>query len=155
MSLRNSLRRSTELQVASPKPCNTQLSVAPTATADETALQPRCTAPGYMTISSATATATPTQLDPNEQCNSVDELHVARTRECNTQLGGLTAHRIFANLVAAIHRCCNARGDDDANRAALIAECAPIPPAQQAGWREHFDTVADRYEAANRGAIKP
>ena len=58
-------------------------------------------------------------------------------------------------LIEVIRRCCDARGDDDANRAALIAECAPLPPAQQAGWREHFDTVADRYEAANRGAIKP
>ena len=63
--------------------------------------------------------------------------------------------RATLTLVVSINRCCDARGDDNANRVALIAECEPLPPAQQAEWREHFDTVADRYEAANRGEIKP
>ena len=54
-------------------------------------------------------------------------------------------------LVAAITRCCNARGDNDANGAALIAECSALDATGQADMLEHFHVEADRWERACRG----
>lgn len=56
-----------------------------------------------------------------------------------------------AGLVKAINRCCDARGDDDRNRAALIAECAELTPAEQTDMREHFEAEAAMWQRAARG----
>ena len=56
-----------------------------------------------------------------------------------------------AALVNAINQCCNARGDDDANRAALIAECSALDAAGQADMLAHFNAEAERWERACRG----
>ena len=42
-------------------------------------------------------------------------------------------------------RCCDARGDDDENRAALIRECGALPPDAQADMLEHFQREAIRF----------
>ena len=47
-------------------------------------------------------------------------------------------------LVASINRCCDARGDDGDNRAALIAESAGYAPHEMADLIEHFDGEANR-----------
>ena len=53
-------------------------------------------------------------------------------------------------LRKSIERCCNARGDDDENRAVLIRECGELPPDAQADMLEHFQREAIRF-GAKRG----
>ncbi len=48
-------------------------------------------------------------------------------------------------LRQAINGCCDARGDDDENRAALIRECGALPPDAQADMLEHFQREAIRF----------
>ncbi len=67
------------------------------------------------------------------------------------QLLALLTRPTPAGLFKAINRCCDARGDDDRNRAALIAECAELTPAEQADMREHFETQAAICQRAVRG----
>jgi len=74
------------------------------------------------------------------------ELHVARTTPCNTQPGALTRHRLAAALAGAINRTCDARGDDDRNRAGLLTECAQLTPEAQADLLAHFTIEAARWE---------
>lgn len=54
-------------------------------------------------------------------------------------------------LAAAINRCCDARGDDDANRAALLQECAGQSPEHQADLLAHFTIEAARLTAISKG----
>ena len=53
-------------------------------------------------------------------------------------------------LRQSIERCCDARGDDDENRAVLIRECGELPPDAQADMLEHFQREAIRF-GAKRG----
>ena len=62
---------------------------------------------------------------------------------CNSGL--LTGHRIAATLNASINHCCDLRGDEIANRTALIAEVAGLARHQQADLIEHFDHEAARW----------
>ncbi len=55
---------------------------------------------------------------------------------------------VATRLRQAIDRCCEARGDDEANRAALIAECGALPTVGQDDMRQHFESEADRWERA-------
>lgn len=55
-----------------------------------------------------------------------------------------------AELFAAINAACDERGDDDANRRALLAECSRLLPEQQADLIAHFAGQAAVYRAANR-----
>ena len=58
-------------------------------------------------------------------------------------------------LIDAINRCCDARGDDDRNREALIAEAASLTARNQADMREHFEQEAATWAAANwRGVAR-
>jgi hypothetical protein len=52
---------------------------------------------------------------------------------------------LAAALAAAINRACDARGDSDANRAGLLAECAALPPEGQADMLAHFTLEAARW----------
>lgn len=58
-------------------------------------------------------------------------------------LGG--AHQTALDLIAAVNRCCDARGDDDGNRAALFADCKRLTPHEQADMLEHFDGETRRF----------
>lgn len=78
-------------------------------------------------------------------------MHVASTIPRNTQPGLLTRHRVAGALAAAIHRTCDARGDDAHNRAALLEACATLRPEQQVDLLGHFTVEAARWESANRG----
>jgi hypothetical protein len=61
-------------------------------------------------------------------------------------VGLLRASRQTAlDLIAAVNRCCDVRGDDDGNRAALIADCKLLAPHEQADMLEHFDGETRRY----------
>lgn len=55
-------------------------------------------------------------------------------------------------LSSAINRCCAARGDDEGNRLALLAECARQTPADRLDLAEHFEEEAARWEAAAHSA---
>jgi hypothetical protein len=59
-------------------------------------------------------------------------------RTHRAELLALLSGQTAAALVRAINACCDARGDTDANRAALTAECAQLTPAEQADMFEHF-----------------
>jgi len=50
-------------------------------------------------------------------------------------------------LMQAIHRCCDARGDDTGNRAALILECTALPAWEQRELTDYFTEQAERWEA--------
>jgi len=49
------------------------------------------------------------------------------------------AEELATSLIASINRCCDARGDDDHNRANLIHESGNFSPHQMADLIEHFD----------------
>lgn len=154
MSLRNSLRAATELQVAPPKACNAQLSEPRHATTGATGTQRRPANPGQHSFSRATGDATAMQMGRTAPCNSVgsvEKLQVAPPSACNKGPGALTAHRLLPDLVAAINACCDFRGDDDRNRAGLISEASNFTPHQQADLIEHFDEQAAICTRANRG----
>ena len=53
-----------------------------------------------------------------------------------------------ADLIAAIKDCCAVRGDDDRNRAALIAECASLSREHQRDMLAHFSSEAAIWRAA-------
>lgn len=55
------------------------------------------------------------------------------------------ATRLAGALVEAINRCCDVRGDDDANRQGLLDECRYLPPYEQADLRDHFEQEAQRW----------
>ena len=148
MSLRNSLFQATELRVAFASTRNSQLSGAETATGCATDPQQTTATPRECWVSSATGSATPAQLAAFEQRNSTEEqekLRVAFATPRNTQLCSLTAHRLPAALVESINRCCDFRGDDDTNRAALIAESASCPSHLMADLIEHFEQQARQF----------
>ena len=63
------------------------------------------------------------------------------------------AARLATTLRDSINRCCDARGDDEHNRAALIAECMRLPPSGQADMHEHFEQEAARWERVARGQL--
>ncbi len=65
--------------------------------------------------------------------------------------GDLTAHRLLADLIAAINAACDERGDDDSNRRALIDESARLTPEHQLDMLAHFTAEAAIFRAANRG----
>lgn len=58
-----------------------------------------------------------------------------------------------AALAVAINRACDVRGDDDVNRAALLAECALLPSAAQADAFEHFTLQAAGWRAPTVAAV--
>lgn len=58
------------------------------------------------------------------------------------------AEALTADLLAAINRCCDVRGDNDRNRSDLIAEAATLPPHLMADAREHFVAEAERFSHA-------
>ena len=60
------------------------------------------------------------------------------------------AERRATALRQSIERCCDARGDDDENRAALIRECGELLPDAQLDMLEHFQGEAIRF-GARRG----
>jgi hypothetical protein len=71
-----------------------------------------------------------------------------------TLAGGFNHHSdelLTARLLAAIHRCCDVRGDELANRTALLEESAGLPPEQQADLLAHFSIEAIRWGAASGG----
>ena len=61
------------------------------------------------------------------------------------------AERGAADLIASIGHCCDVRGDDDRNRAALIVESALLVPHEQADMLAHFEAETTRWQQANRG----
>lgn len=50
-----------------------------------------------------------------------------------------------AALIASINRCCDARGDDDSNRAGLIADCKTLTLPEVKNLTQHFDQEAARW----------
>lgn len=67
------------------------------------------------------------------------------------ELLALLARTTPAALVNAINRCCAARGDTEANRAALIAECAELTTSEQIDMTEHFEAETAIWLRAARG----
>ena len=171
MSLRNSLKAAVGAKVACCVPLEMQPATAGEAgvTDDATAVQQLPGKPRNPWVQPATTTATSVQLgscigggNPSHvatqklhgPAQESPELQVALTTTCNTQPGPLTRHRLGTALVQAIHRCCDARGDEPENRAALLEECADLLPEQQADLLAHFSIEAIRWEATARG-LKP
>ena len=142
MSLRNSLRSATELRVASANTRNTQLIKGSSATGTATSAQQPADNPHECSLFAATGTATGAQQPNIQGRNSIEnpqELRVAFAKARNSQLGGLTAHRLLPDLIVSINRCCDARGDDARNRASLIVESAAFAPHEMHDSIEHFD----------------
>ena len=99
------------------------------ATSGATATQQPPALPDSGSVALATGSATAAQRGQPSACNS----------------GLLTGHRIAATLNASINHCCDLRGDEIANRTALIAEVAGLARHQQADLIEHFDHEAARW----------
>jgi hypothetical protein len=108
--------------VASPRECDTRHTVPPVATSRATAAATTPRKPASVRDLARDTLA-------RQQRDKGPEWHATRLRQ-------------------AIDRCCDARGDDDGNRAALIEECAQLPPAGQDDMREHFEQQAERWESA-------
>lgn len=117
-----------------------------------------------LTSNAATVTATPAQqqtaspreclnLDATADATGAQQASCATPEKCPEKVarvarGSLTQHRAAAALIDAVSRCCEVRGDDDANRTALIAECLTLTPRQQEDMHEHFEIEAERWERA-------
>lgn len=56
--------------------------------------------------------------------------------------------RVATELRDSINRCCDVRGDDDINRAALIFECSRLNPIEQLDMLDHFRDEAERWGAS-------
>ena len=85
----------------------------------------------------ATSTATTTAPPPSIRVLARDALlRHGRDKE---------VERRATALRQSIERCCDARGDDGENRAALIRECGELPPDAQADLLEHFQREAIRF----------
>jgi hypothetical protein len=162
MSLREALRAAVAGRVAGCTPLEMQhATIAPEdATGDATSMQQPPAGPRQSLLSPATGDATgvqpgsctPPATTPRDATRKLhdstpeaDELHVAFASACNTQPGALTRHRLAAALVDAINRTCDVRGDDDTNRAALIADALALTPDMQADLMGHFVIEAARY----------
>lgn len=52
-----------------------------------------------------------------------------------------TASQVARRLTYAINAACAVRGDDDANRIALLEETSQLPVDTQRGLAEHFELV--------------
>jgi len=65
-----------------------------------------------------------------------------RARKSELLVSVRHAEVLAATLVASINQCCDVRGDDERNRAALIAECMQLTQRDQADMLEHFETEA-------------
>jgi hypothetical protein len=63
--------------------------------------------------------------------------------------GAASASELPEALAAAINRACDLRGDDDANRAGLLRECAELAPEAQADMLAHFTLEAARWRAVS------
>lgn len=59
------------------------------------------------------------------------------------------ADSTYANLVNAINRCCDVRGDDDRNRDGLIAEAGDYSAKAQRDLIAHFNEQAAIWRAAS------
>ena len=78
-----------------------------------------------------------------------DDQRRAVQAERNAVLSALKHEaEVKALLVASIDRCCDARGDDDTNRAGLLVECASLSPDGQEDMRQHFEDEAARWKRA-------
>ena len=147
------------LRVASPRGCNNATNAPSDATARATPAQQ--TAPlhrGQDAATDATTTqqateghATNVQQDQGADATTAptlravfDVLRGAGARECNTQRRNSAVAEALAD---AINRACDARGDDAATRAGLLAECAALPPEGQADMLAHFTIEAARWAA--------
>jgi hypothetical protein len=161
MSLRETLKATVGTGVARCTPLAMQhaTSGVNAATDDATALQQQDGKPRQSLRSGATVDATPVQQagcttsatgapDATGEFHAAPaqpaELHVAFASPCNTQL---RAPRITSALVAAINRTCDVRGDNDGNRAALIADAMALSIDLQADLLAHFTVEAARYAA--------
>lgn len=141
MSLRDALKAAVSDGVA----CCTPYAMQPAtsgsryATSHATGVQPPAANPRKCGPERATGHATGVQLDSciatEIETPKVASLHLA------------------TELAAAINRACAARGDDEANRIALLAECAEVSPEDQADLLAHFTLVAIQYETINRGSL--
>jgi len=112
----------TLLHVARTRGAQHATNPAPRATCDATGPQQHATLPRQIAADHATTDATSAQ-----PCNA----------ECAT--------RELRALIEAINRCCDARGDLDANRQGLIDECRRLPQHHQVDLREHFAQEANRW----------
>lgn len=74
------------------------------------------------------------------------------TRELGDAVDQDVRQDLAEALAAAINRACDARGDDDANRAGLLAECAALPLDGQADMLAHFTIEAARWVAPDPDA---
>jgi hypothetical protein len=114
-------------------------------------MQHATTAPGHATAH-ATAAQQPGRLP--RQNHATDDATTAQQRSCTgVALGALAGQRsctdLAAALAAAINRACTLRGDTEANRAGLLAECAALPPEGQADMLAHFTLEAARWGGAH------
>ena len=58
-----------------------------------------------------------------------------------------------AALIDAIRTACDARGDDDANRRALIEESSELSPEEKADMTQHFREVTRTWRLASQGQL--
>lgn len=145
------------LRVARPRDCNNATNDAEDATRHATPAQQPPATPHECLRPSATGYATTAQHGAESHATTVqqtagavasptgklrDLLRVAGVGFSETQQRN---NRLADALAAAINRACDVRGDDDGNRAGLLAECAALPPEGQADMLAHFTVEAARW----------
>jgi hypothetical protein len=132
MTLRETLKATVSAGVArcAPPVMQHATSGAESATSDATAVQQQGATPHRYMAEPATPHATGVQ---QPRC----------TTPRNTAPDATA--RLVAALVQAVNRTCDARGDDSANRAELIADALALPVELQADLLAHFTVEAARY----------
>ena len=125
------------------------------ATADATPVQQMPAIPHGIRANAATAIATAMQQGPKSSATTVqlppatvarltaleEKLQVSFTSTCNTQLGGLTRHRVEKELLVAAGNVCDLHGDNPEAREAMRRDCLDTPDHLKPDLLEHFRFV--------------
>lgn len=125
------------------------------ATASATPVQQTPAIPNGIRANAATAIATamqqvqkssaPTLQQPPSKAAPLlaieEKLHVAFTSTRNTQLGGLTRHRLEKDLLTAAMSVCDLHGNSEVAREDMLRECMATPDELKPDLLEHFRFV--------------
>jgi hypothetical protein len=134
MSLRD------RLKVACCTPLEMQHATFPPsdATAHATSVQQLPANPHEIRASGATAHATTVQQGGCTGATEGTKLHVASARECNTQPGPLTAHRVLSDLLDAAMRACDQWQDGPEAREQMRQDVMATPEHLRTDLLNHF-----------------
>lgn len=144
-----SLRENLKATVARCTPLEMQHATfdAGDATGDATSMQQPPAIPHGIRVHAATAIATAMQQGQTgsaTQADSGEKLQFAFASACNTQHGGITAHRLAKKLIAAAMRRCDEFDDNEAAREEMRQDVLATTPRLMSDLLDHLQAQTQR-----------